>query len=403
MENYDLIIIGSGPAGLTAGIYGARAMMKTLVLEKAGYGGQIIVTQDIDNYPPFYENMSGMKLMIEWHKHAEHAGAEVKRDGVVSCRVDGDYKILTCESGTEYRTKALIIATGARPRKLGAAGEKHYTGRGVSYCATCDGGFFKDMEIAVVGGGNSAVEEAVYLTRFASKVTIVTSSAEGELSASRSALMKAMQNEKIEWRYNSVVEEIVGDERRLESLALKNTVTGEKENLIVRGTFIFVGTEPIVEAVSGFVAADENGYIITNENLETDIPGVFAAGDVRVNAVRQVITAAADGATAAINAEKYVEEIDLWEKQVANAAASVVILFYRNRDEQHLAENIRIEQLAEKAGCVVIKKPVPRNENLARRYGMQSFPGVLLVNEDEYLTLPYDALNEETFEKWLKK
>lgn len=308
-EIYDVVIIGAGPAGLAAGLYAARARMKTLILEKESAGGQIATTDEVANYPGSVENASGPSLVKRMVEQADEFGAERKLDTIKEVELEGKIKVLKGEKG-EYKAKSLIIGTGAKPRPIGCPGEKELTGRGVSYCATCDAAFFEDMEVFVVGGGDSAVEEAIYLTKFARKVTIIHR--RDELRAAKSIQEKAFKNEKMNFMWDSVVTEVKGD-GIVESIVVKNVKTNEETEVHADeddgtfGIFVFVGYLPVTQLFEGLVTM-ENGYIKTDDNMKTNIPGVFAAGDCRVKSLRQVVTATADGAIAAVQAEKYINE-----------------------------------------------------------------------------------------------
>jgi thioredoxin reductase (NADPH) len=310
MDNiYDVIIIGSGPAGLSAALYAARARLKTLLLERIKVGGQIVITHEVANYPGSVREATGPSLIERMEEQVESFGAERKKDNIKDADFSGKIKVLKGEK-EEYRAKAVILATGASPRHIGCPGENEMIGKGVSYCATCDADFFQDLEVFVVGGGDSAIEEALYLTKFARKVTIVHR--RDELRAAKSIQEKAFRNPKIEVMWNSVVEEIKGD-GMVESVVFKNTKTGylnehfadEEEGTF--GVFVFTGYLPINDLAKGKVRMNEAGYIITNDSMETDVPGVYAAGDIREKPLRQVVTAAADGAIAAVQCEKYIE------------------------------------------------------------------------------------------------
>ena len=310
MKIYDIIIIGAGPAGLAAGLYAGRARMKTLIIEKQKNGGQIVITNEIENYPGCLDEETGPSLIDRMVKQTEKFGVDHVFDTITECQLEGDVKVLK-GLHDEYQAKAVIIAAGANPVPIGCPGEKELTGKGVSYCATCDAAFFEDFEVYVVGGGDSAVEEAMYLTKFARKVTIIHR--RDELRAAKSIQEKAFANDKIDFMWNSVVEEIKGD-GLVESMVIKNTKTGELTEVKADeedgtfGIFVFIGFKPSSELFKGKVAMDEKGYIITDPDMKTDIPGVFAAGDIREKSLRQVVTAAADGAIAAVQAGKYIEE-----------------------------------------------------------------------------------------------
>ena len=297
---YELIIIGAGPAGLTAAIYASRARISTLVIEREAFGGsQIINTESVDNYPGL-AGISGFDLAMKFREHARSMGVEFVTDHVTAIGVEEDVKLVCCEKNT-YEAGAVIIATGARHRRLGAPGEAEFAGKGVSYCATCDGAFFKDKDVAVIGGGNVALEDALYLTRMCRKVYLVhrRDALRGE-KISQEQLM-AKENAEILW--NSVVSSIEGSERT-EGMKLRNTVTGEESFVPVSAVFVAVGIIPNSESFIGTVP-DEDGFILTDAECRTSIPGIFAAGDVRKTPLRQVITACADGALAANAAGVY--------------------------------------------------------------------------------------------------
>ncbi len=307
---YDVIILGAGPAGLSAALYAGRACLKTLLVEKAMPGGQITLTDEIENYPgQLLEGESGFSLTERMGQLADKFGVEHAYDEITAVRLDGAEKVLTGMSG-EYRGRSVIIATGAHPRPIGCENEAAFTGRGVSFCATCDGAFFRNLDVYVVGGGDSAVEEAIYLTRFARRVTIIHR--RDQLRAVKSIQEKAFANEKIGFLWNTVVEKVNGD-TALNEMTVRNVVTGEATVLRASeedgmfGLFGFVGYEPNTALFAGQVHMDR-GYILTDEDMHTNLPGVFAAGDVRVKSLRQVITAAADGAIAAMQAARYLEE-----------------------------------------------------------------------------------------------
>lgn len=306
---YDLIIIGAGPAGLSAGLYAARARLKTLIIEKEAAGGQIATTDEVANYPGSIEHATGPSLVARMVQQAEDFGAERVSDTVVSVDLEGSIKTISCEKN-EYKTKTVIAATGAVPKHIGCPGEKELTGRGISYCATCDGAFFEDLEVFVVGGGDSAIEEAMFLTKFARKVTVIHR--RDSLRAAKSIQDKAFKNEKMSFMWDSVITEVRG-EGLLDSMTVKNVKTGEiteysaDENDGTFGIFVFIGYDPATKLFDGILDM-EDGYIKTDDNMKTSIPGVFAAGDNRVKSLRQVVTATADGAIAATQAEKYIEE-----------------------------------------------------------------------------------------------
>ncbi len=294
---YDVIIIGGGPAGLAAGIYASRARLKTVILEKLLPGGQAAVTDFIENYPGYPEGIRGPELTAKMQEQAERFGCEIKSDEVVA--VDVKAKQVTAASSV-YEAKAFIIATGADPRNLNVPGEKDLTGRGISFCATCDGALFSGRTVAVVGGGDSAVKEAMFLTKFAAKVFIIHR--RRELRAEKIIQEKAFENPKIEFIWDAVVTEILG-ETRVQKVKVKNVKTKEESELAVDGLFIYIGRVP---NTSFFDVEKDNGYIVTDENMRTSVEGVFAAGDCRKKQHRQVATAVGDGAAAAMSAEEYI-------------------------------------------------------------------------------------------------
>jgi len=303
-EAYDVIIIGGGPVGLTAGLYTSRARLRTLLIEKAMFGGQIANTEHVENFPGFPDGISGFELGQSMHQQAEKHGLQTVAAEVTGIEVNDKGKVVKTTEG-DYVAAAVIVAGGAERNKLGVPGEEELVGKGVSYCATCDGAFFREQVVAVVGGGDSAIEEALLLTRFASKVYVIHR--RNQLRASKLHQERAFSNPKIELVWDSVVEEILGPDK-VQRLVVRNVKTGEVTTLDVSGVFIYVGLHPETDYLKGVLPLDEEGRIPTNQRMETEIPGVFAAGDIRSNSPRQAITAAGEGATAAIAAEKFLAE-----------------------------------------------------------------------------------------------
>lgn len=309
MKLYDVIIIGGGPAGLSAALYAGRAALSALVIEKMQIGGQIMMTSEIENYPGGEETESGATLIDRMRKQAVDFGAEIVMDDIAEVDFSGSEKLVKSAKET-YRGKSVIIASGAASRRLGCEGEEEFIGRGVSFCATCDASFFRGLDVFVVGGGDAACEEALFLTKFARKVTIIHR--RDELRAAKTIQEKVFRNEKISMMWDSVVERLSGD-GILEKMTVKNVKTGaiteykaSPEDMTF-GVFVFVGYIPNTDVFKDKVEL-EKGYIKTDEDMHTSAEGVFAAGDVRVKSLRQVVTAAADGAIAAVQAEKYIEE-----------------------------------------------------------------------------------------------
>jgi thioredoxin reductase (NADPH) len=302
-NTYEVIIIGGGPAGLTAGLYTSRARLQTLLIQNSLFGGQMTTTEAIDNYPGFPEGVTGEELSRLMEEQAKRFGMETVMEEVVEVKLEGDQKLIRTDEST-YLCEALIVSTGAEYRKLGVPGEREFAGKGVSYCATCDGAFFKDSRIVVVGGGDSALTEALFLTKFVNELTIIHR--RDALRATKIYQEKAMAHPKIKFLWNSVVEEIKGDDI-VRSILVKNVRTGETEEFSIDGAFLFVGLSPRTRFLRGLVQMDEAGYILTNENCETTTKGIFAAGDCKKKLLRQIATAVGDGATAAFAAEKYLE------------------------------------------------------------------------------------------------
>jgi len=303
-KEYEVIIIGGGPAGLTAGLYTSRARLNSLLIEQGLFGGQIADADKIDNFPGFPEGISGVELGQLMHQQATKFGLETLTAEATGIELQGKQKVVKTTKGN-FIAKVVIIASGSERRKLGISGEEEFTGKGVSYCATCDAAFFRELPVAVVGGGDAAITEALHLTRFASKVTLIHR--RDQLRATRILQEKAFTEPKIEFLLNTVIEEIEGDVV-VKRLKLRQVITGEKSTLDVAGVFMSIGLSPNTDHLKGILSLGPLGHIITNDRMETEIPGIFAAGDIRQDSAQQAITAAGDGATAAIYAEKFVAE-----------------------------------------------------------------------------------------------
>ncbi|HEQ99008.1 MAG TPA: thioredoxin-disulfide reductase [candidate division Zixibacteria bacterium] len=310
--DYDIIIIGGGPGGLTAGLYAARANMRAILLEKALPGGQIANTHEVEDYPGF-EHIGGPELASRMENHARKFGLEVVTTGAEEVWCEGDERVVRTSDGKELRAYAIILATGGSPNLLHVPGENELSGLGVSYCAICDGAFFKDQIIVVVGGGDAAVEEGIFLTRFGSRVIIIHR--RDELRAAKIIQKRAFANPKIEFVWDSVVEKINGDQK-VTSVSVKNVKTGQKSLIECGAVFIFIGFKPNSDLVREEMEKDAGGYIITNERMETSVPGIYACGDVRHQLVKQITNAVGDATTAAVAAEKYIEAIH--DKELIN-------------------------------------------------------------------------------------
>jgi len=304
VKHYDVIIIGGGPAGMTAGLYASRAKLRTLLIESGLFGGQMTTTELIENFPGFPQGVSGEELSRLMEEQAKRFGMETISDEVTEVSLERDLKRVKTYDG-EYLCRALIICTGTEYRRLGVPGEEEFRGRGVSYCATCDGAFFKDSRIVVVGGGDSALTEALFLTKFVKELTIIHR--RDALRATKIYQERALNHPKIRFLWNSVVQEIKGD-NVVRSVVVKDVKSGEVREVETEGAFLFVGLVPRTQFLKGLVLQDESGYIITDEKCETSVKGIFAAGDCRKKLLRQISTSVGDGATAAFAAEKYLEE-----------------------------------------------------------------------------------------------
>lgn len=302
---YDVIIIGAGPAGMTAAVYTSRANLSTLMLERGVPGGQMANTEDVENYPGF-DHILGPDLSNKMFEHAKKFGAEYAYGDVKSIEDGTDYKTIKAGS-KEYKARSVLITTGAEYKKLGVPGERELGGRGVSYCAVCDGAFFKGKDLVVVGGGDSAVEEGVYLTRFANKVTIVHR--RDELRAQKILQQRAFDNEKIDFIWNSTIKEINDKDGKVGSVTLVSTEDGSETEFAADGAFIYIGMVPLTKPFQGLGILNDEGYIETDEKMQTNVPGIFAAGDVRDKTLRQIVTATGDGSVASQAIQHYVEEL----------------------------------------------------------------------------------------------
>ncbi|WP_160722563.1 thioredoxin-disulfide reductase [Bacillus sp. USDA818B3_A] len=302
---YDVIIAGAGPAGMTAAVYTSRANLSTLMVERGMPGGQMANTEDVENYPGF-ESILGPDLSTKMFEHAKKFGAEYAYGDIKGIEDHGDYKIVNAGS-KQYKARAVIITAGAEYKKVGVPGEKELGGRGVSYCAVCDGAFFKGKELFVIGGGDSAVEEGVYLTRFASKVTIVHR--RDQLRAQKILQDRAFANEKVDFIWNHTIKSINDKDGKVGSVTLVSTQNGEEQELPADGVFIYIGMVPLSKPFETLGITNENGYIETNDRMETRVPGIFAAGDIREKMLRQIVTATGDGSIAAQSAQHFVEEL----------------------------------------------------------------------------------------------
>ena len=379
---YDVLIVGGGPAGLSAGVYGSRARLKTAIIVKGRPGGQAATTMEMENYPGFYEHgTTGPAIMNAFTEHATRFGTEVIDGLVTDVELDGPIKKVKLANGTVYEGHSVIFAPGAEPRSLNIKGEHKLRGKGVSYCATCDGEFFEELDICVIGNGDAAIEEAMFLTKFAESVTIIVIHDEGILDCNKASAEKAFRNKKLKWIWNSVLEEIIGDEL-VESVKIKNIKTNEITEMETNGVFFFVGTVPKTAFLENKVELDKWGYIVTNELMETNVPGVYGAGDANAKYLRQVVTAAADGAIAAVAAEKYLAELEAFREQVLESNLPVLLTFWAPQVEASIAAVTQLETLAAKhSGKIALAKlDTYRNQKTSANYKVKDIPTVILFN-----------------------
>lgn len=305
-DEYDIVILGAGPAGLTAGMYAARDKQSVLILEKQFPGGFVAITEWVENFPGFYDGIMGADLSEKFYNHAVKFGVMVRNGNCTKIEKDGKYKLVHVENrANPIKAKVVIVGFGCEPKRLDVPGENRFYGRGVSFCATCDGSFYKEKVVACIGGGESAIEEGAYLTRFASKVYLIHR--RDSFRASKTAMERAEANPKMEFITDSVVESVNG-EMKVSDITLKNVKTGETSKLVVDGIFVFIGQTAKTDLVKGLVDTDEWGFIIADESTKTSEPGIYVAGDVRTKEFRQITTAVSDGTVAAKSAEKYINE-----------------------------------------------------------------------------------------------
>jgi thioredoxin reductase (NADPH) len=383
---YDLVVLGGGPAGLAAGLYGARARLKTAILEKGAVGGMAFTTREIANYPGF-KSIAGPDLMKTLADHAKSFGAEIIKENVTEVELDGETKIIKTKKGNEYGARAVILACGSEPRMLNVPGERRLRGSGLSYCATCDADFYQDLTVVVIGNGDSAIVQADYITKYASKVYVIVIHDEGILDCNRVSAEKAYKNEKIEFVWNSVLAEVKGKED-VESVVIKNLKTGELTEIKAEGVFIYVGMIPETKLLKGKVDLDPSGYVITNDMMETNVEGVYAVGDVRIKYLRQVVTSVNDGAIAAVAAERYLIEEDDFKENVLNADKPVVLAFWTPTDGDSINAVAKLEQVIGESGDKVslVKVDMSRMKTIAQKYNVTATPTALLLKEGKVVS-----------------
>lgn len=382
---YDLIVVGGGAAGLSASIYGGRARLRTLVINKGAIGGMAETTREIVNYPG-YASVSGPDLMRDFQKHAESFGVEFLKDQVVAVELMEEPKRVRTKK-KEFLAKAVILAVGSEPRLLDIPGEKEFQGSGVAYCATCDAQFFEGEDVVVVGSGDQAIEEGMFITKFARKVTIIVLHDPGKLDCNKVSAERAFKHEKLEFVWNSTIEAVLGEES-VRAVKIKNIRTGASSELSCQGVFFFVGMTPATRFLKGSgLAMDERGYIPVNELMETNLEGVYAIGDSRIKYLRQVVTAAGDGATSAVAAERYIEEREFFCQEVIHSPQKVLLVFVSTLNSESIEFCTLLEEanreLSDHFKVAVVDSVTKKN--LVRRYNVAEVPTVVVLQNGQEL------------------
>jgi len=401
-NSYDLIIIGGGPAGLSAAIYGGRAKLKTLIINKGIVGGLVNTTREIVNYPG-YDKISGPDLMKNFKNHAESFGVEFLRDEVVDTNLSHKEKLIITKKGKRILSKAVIIACGSEPRSLDIPGEKRLQGMGVAYCATCDAEFFEGEHVVVVGSGDQAIEEGMYITKFADKVTVIVLHDEGILDCNKVSSEKALNNKKMEFIWNSTIEEVLGAEN-VEGVKIKRLKTGNTVEISCQGVFLFVGMVPSTHFLKNSgLEMNSRGYIQVNDFMETCIEGVFAIGDNRVKYLRQVVSAAGDGAIAAVAAERYIEELNDFNKNVLHSEKRVLLIFVDASVNESIAFRGLLEEVNRELNCnyKIVEVDIATKKNLVEKYGIKDVPAAVVLEKNKEIKQFKYTLNKEQLKSQL--
>ena len=398
VEQYDVVIVGGGASGLTAGIYCGRARLKTLIIEQALVGGIATNTNEIENYPGFPEGISGIGLMDLFHKQAKKFGVKFKLTNVKSVDFSGDVKVVDTFR-TRYEAKAVIICNGSKPRVVGVETEEQFIGKGIAFCATCDAAANTDKEVLVIGSGDAAIEEGIFLTKFASKVMVSIIHDEGKMDCNEIAKAAALANSKMEFYWNTVVDSYEGGER-VERVNLKNLKTGEIVPIDCYTCFLFIGYIPNTDIYKGIINMTSKGYVLTNENMQTNMPGVFAAGDVREKFLRQVATCVGDAATAGVMAEKYIAESEIFENQIMNGDGVAYVYNAVEKEQREMLPLIEeIEETYKNYCCHRID--TYKSDGLAKRLGVTCCPSVVIIKDGKVDKVLSSGICKEKIEESL--
>jgi len=404
IEQYDVVIIGGGAAGLTAAIYCGRAKLNTLVIEKTLVGGLATYTNEIENYPGFPEGATGLGLMDLFHKQAKKFGVKFKLTDVKGVSLEGETKVVETFR-TNYECKAVIVAAGSKPRLTGAPGEDKYLyDKGISFCATCDAAANTDKTVIVIGSGDAAIEEGMFLTKFAKKVIVSVMHDEGIMDCNEIAKADALANPKMEFIWNTTVHEFRGDDEHLRSVALKNTKTGEIIDVPVDTCFMFIGYVPNTDIYRDVLTLAGPGYVVTNEKMETNVPGVFAAGDVRSKWLRQVSTAVGDGAIAGCAAEKYIAESETFHSQIMDPSIPGLVYVYNavNQESRDLLPVVEAFAAAHAGSIKVTKIDTYKSNGLAVRLGVTEAPAVVYIKDGKVVSTLTSGITAEAIEALVK-